>query len=121
MGRSRTPLRRLLATVTKRERSKSISSDGTEINKVLRAAPELPERLRVFFDEDIEEASKTIALTSPYLTQIVSSQLDADRFDYLLRDSHATGPTPAATICSGLSNTWRSTAIEGDSTCNRKR
>ncbi len=69
-----------------------ISSDGTEINKVLRAAaPELPERLRVFFDEDIEEASKTIALTSPYLTQIVSSQLDADRFDYLLRDSHATG------------------------------
>ena len=27
----------------------------------------------------------------PYLTQVVSSQLDADRFDYLLRDSFATG------------------------------
>jgi HD superfamily phosphohydrolase len=67
-----------------------ISSEHTEINKTLRrAANDLPDRLRVFFDESLEDPSN--ALPSPYLTQIVSSQLDADRFDYLLRDSHATG------------------------------
>jgi HD superfamily phosphohydrolase len=27
----------------------------------------------------------------PFLSQVISSQLDADRFDYLLRDSHMTG------------------------------
>lgn len=69
-----------------------LTSDETAINRELRAASgDLPERLQVFFDEDIEDASVAEALTTPYLTQIVSSQLDADRFDYLLRDSHATG------------------------------
>ena len=54
-----------------------ISSERTEINRVLRnAAKDLPERLRVFFDEDLEDASISNALTSPFLTQIVSSQLD---------------------------------------------
>ena len=44
-----------------------------------------------FFSEDVEENSKDGGQIPAYLTQIVSSQLDADRFDYLLRDSFATG------------------------------
>lgn len=69
-----------------------ITSDSTEVNAVLkRVSLDLPERLKVFFDEDIEDSTVSSALTSPYLTQIVSSQLDADRFDYLLRDSYSTG------------------------------
>jgi uncharacterized protein len=51
--------------------------------------PNLPETLRKFFDED-PESSEEGALPKHFV-QIVSSQLDADRFDYLLRDAHATG------------------------------
>ena len=69
-----------------------ISSESTEVNQVLQSfAPELPERLQIFFDEDVEDSIAGQLLTPPFLTQIVSSQLDADRFDYLLRDSYSTG------------------------------
>ena len=51
---------------------------------------QLPEVLATFFDEDMEEDRRD-AVMPPHLTQVVSSQLDADRFDYLLRDSYATG------------------------------
>ena len=69
-----------------------ITTEGTEVNTVLKGvSKDLPDRLQVFFDEDIEDADVASALVSPYLTQIVSSQLDADRFDYLLRDSYSTG------------------------------
>ena len=50
----------------------------------------LPQTLAAFFDEDLEGKQRD-ALVAPHLTQVVASQLDADRFDYLLRDSYATG------------------------------
>lgn len=64
-----------------------IQSDQTEVHQRLRAHDRsMPERLAQFFEED--EQGGTVP---PYLAQIVSGQLDADRCDYLLRDSHATG------------------------------
>jgi len=67
-----------------------IVSDATEVNAVLRGHDSgLPETLRQFFDEDPEAPGES-ALPKHFV-QIVSSQLDADRFDYLLRDAHATG------------------------------
>lgn len=71
-----------------------ITDDSTEVNKLLAGFSEdldLPERLKIFFDEDFEEEERTEADIPAYLTQIVTSQLDADRFDYLLRDSYSTG------------------------------
>jgi HD superfamily phosphohydrolase len=64
---------------------------STEVNSVLRGYDrELPDRLKVFFGGDAEDGRVGAEIPS-YLTQIVTSQLDADRFDYLLRDSYATG------------------------------
>ena len=66
-----------------------IVDPGTEVNQRLREHDgKLPELLREFFEHDPESGAGTIPA---YLIQIISSQLDADRFDYLLRDSHATG------------------------------
>lgn len=68
-----------------------IASDQTEVHQRLRAFDrDMPRRLALFFDEDADEGSRGGELP-PYLAQVVSSQLDADRCDYLLRDSHATG------------------------------
>ena len=68
-----------------------IQDPDTEIHKCLSGFdPQLPQTLAAFFDEDLE-GSQRDALIPPHLTQVVSSQLDADRFDYLLRDSYATG------------------------------
>ncbi len=65
-----------------------IKNESTEVNKVLREVDEqLPGKISDFFETESEESDSP----SPYLTGIVSSQLDADRFDYLLRDSYATG------------------------------
>jgi len=70
-----------------------IRDDSTEVNRVLHESKidNLPDRLAVFFDEDPEENATTGEPLPKWLTQVVSSQLDADRFDYLRRDSHATG------------------------------
>lgn len=66
-----------------------ITNTETEVNQVLRSHDaSLPELLRKFFEVDPESAPGPIPA---YLVQVISSQLDADRFDYLLRDSHATG------------------------------
>jgi HD superfamily phosphohydrolase len=66
-----------------------IYNDETEVHRLLRGHdPGMPERLARFFDEEDEERGAGIP---PYLAQVVSGQLDADRCDYLLRDSHATG------------------------------
>ena len=68
-----------------------ISDSSTEVHRHLKEFdPHLPGQLAAFFDEDMEE-SRRDAVIPPHLTQVVSSQLDADRFDYLLRDSYATG------------------------------
>ena len=69
-----------------------ITNQSTEVSKRLRKYDKLlPSRLAVFFDEDIDAEKREKAEIPEFLTQIVSSQLDADRFDYLLRDSYATG------------------------------
>src|SRR5262249_37133305 len=68
-----------------------IRDPSTDVNKrLMQFSNDLPEILAAFFDEDLEEDRRD-AVMPPHLTQVVSSQLDADRFDYLLRDSHATG------------------------------
>jgi uncharacterized protein len=66
----------------------------TEIHQCLtssRSGTDLPRRISLFFDESIENDQLVAAEVPPLLTQIVSSQLDADRFDYLRRDSYASG------------------------------
>jgi hypothetical protein len=69
-----------------------IADSSTDVNKALcRYSTELPDRLKVFFDEDVDETDLGQADVPAFLTQVVSSQLDADRFDYLVRDSHMTG------------------------------
>jgi uncharacterized protein len=69
-----------------------IQSRDTEVGQRLREHDkQLPDRLAVFFDEDIDTEKRKTAEIPDFLTQLVSSQLDADRFDYLLRDSYATG------------------------------
>jgi len=69
-----------------------ILDQSTHVNEILRKFdPDLPKRLVVFFNEDMEESERHAAAIPPFLTQVVTSQLDADRFDYLLRDAYATG------------------------------
>ncbi len=66
-----------------------IRDTDTQVHHVLRDHDKkLPETLGDFFDEDPDAAGSGLP---KYLVQIISSQLDADRFDYLLRDSHASG------------------------------
>ncbi len=64
--------------------SKRILLDpSTEIHRVLvRYAEELPDRVVELLDGEAEPE---------WLNTLVSSQMDADRFDYLVRDSHMTG------------------------------
>jgi uncharacterized protein len=67
-----------------------IVDDSTQVNAVLKKHEKmLPEILRQFFEEDPDVDSK--GGLPEHFIQIVSSQLDADRFDYLLRDAHASG------------------------------
>jgi HD superfamily phosphohydrolase len=69
-----------------------IADPSTGVHQVLTDFDkELPARLAVFFDEDTDAEKRKKAEIPEFLTQVVSSQLDADRFDYLLRDSLATG------------------------------
>ena len=71
---------------------KIIKDDTTEVNRVLRKDDEeLPERIAEFFQQDPAGEDPDSAFVPSYCTHIVSSQFDADRCDYLLRDSHATG------------------------------
>ena len=60
-----------------------ITSPTTEVNQVLRrVSPDFP-----------EQVASVIAKTypNPQVVQMISSQIDADRMDYLLRDSYFTG------------------------------
>ncbi|MBA2504291.1 MAG: HD domain-containing protein [Pyrinomonadaceae bacterium] len=62
---------------------RTVLNEGTEINKALRAySSELPRRVADIIEGNFQPA---------YLAQLVSSQLDVDRMDYLLRDSLMTG------------------------------
>ena len=60
-----------------------VLSDQTEIGRLLRAhSSELPHKVAAIIEGKFEPAA---------LAQLVSSQLDVDRMDYLLRDSLMTG------------------------------
>ncbi len=62
---------------------RAVLSDETEIGRELRAhSEELPERIAEIIEGRFQPAA---------LAQLVSSQLDVDRMDYLLRDSLMTG------------------------------
>ncbi len=61
----------------------AVLSDDTEVGQVLRTfSAELPENIAAIIRGDFRPAA---------LAQLVSSQLDVDRMDYLLRDSLMTG------------------------------
>ncbi|WP_125579474.1 HD domain-containing protein [Lacticaseibacillus suibinensis] len=60
-----------------------LTDESTEVNKILRGvAPDFP-----------EQVASVIAHTypNPQVVQMISSQIDADRMDYLLRDAYFTG------------------------------
>src|ERR671912_217133 len=60
-----------------------VLSDQTEVGRLLRAhSSELPEKVAAIIEGKFQPAA---------LAQLVSSQLDVDRMDYLLRDSLMTG------------------------------
>ena len=62
---------------------RAVTSDETEIGQALRAhSPDLPRRVASIIEGTFKPAA---------LAQLVSSQLDVDRMDYLLRDSLMTG------------------------------
>ncbi len=87
-----------------------ILDDSTEVNQVLRKDDEeLPERITGFFRQD-----PASAFVPAYCAHIVSSQLDADRFDYLLRDSHATGADYGR-----FDHRWLIDHVHVDESCNR--
>ena len=60
-----------------------VVDEGTEVNRTLRRFdPQLPEKITALYDHNF---------TPAFVSQLVSSQLDCDRMDYLLRDSLMTG------------------------------
>ena len=65
-----------------------IISGKTELNHVLNSYPDYDGSLA----QDIERLLKK-TYPAHWISHIVSSQLDCDRFDYLLRDSYMTGTT----------------------------
>jgi HD superfamily phosphohydrolase len=68
-----------------------ITDPATQVHqRLVEMDRKLPDDLSHFFAEDGIEPRLPTSLP-PYLTHVISSQLDADRCDYLLRDSYATG------------------------------
>ncbi|MEJ6400162.1 HD domain-containing protein [Nicoliella lavandulae] len=60
-----------------------ITNPGTEVNAVLsRVSPNFPEQVASVIDK---------SYPNKQVVQMISSQCDADRMDYLLRDSYSTG------------------------------
>jgi hypothetical protein len=60
-----------------------IQSGETQIGEVIRRSPYTPQEIASLIGKDPSKPK--------YLHLIVSSQMDADRFDYLLRDTYYTG------------------------------
>ena len=60
-----------------------ITSETTEINQILKkVSPEFPEQVASVISKDYPNKQ---------VVQLISSQIDADRMDYLLRDAYYTG------------------------------
>lgn len=90
------PFSHTFEKITKEDHEKRtaevILDEDTEVGKTLRSFDsQLPGRISAFFDKDIDSDSNTASELPDWLSLVVSSQLDADRFDYLRRDSHAAG------------------------------
>jgi HD superfamily phosphohydrolase len=85
---------------------RAVLDEETEVGRVLRSfSAELPRRVAEIIEGKFQPA---------YLAQLVSSQLDVDRMDYLLRDSLMTGAKY------GLFDLeWIINAIEVDEEANR--
>lgn len=67
-----------------------IEDPDTQVHNCLKDfEPTLPERISAFFDENPDENGT--ASVPAYMVRVITSQFDADRADYLLRDSLATG------------------------------
>ena len=63
--------------------AKILLSPETEVNQVLsRVAPDFPQKVASVIQK---------TYPNPQVVQMISSQIDADRMDYLLRDSYYTG------------------------------
>lgn len=78
---------------------KVILDEDTTVHKLMNEySTELPATVAMFF---IETSGGDRNQIPTYLREIIESQLDADRFDYLLRDCHATG-----TIYGQFDYTW---------------
>ena len=68
-----------------------IRDPSTEVSQALSGYDaDMPKRLADFFHTENEGDALPLGIPA-YLTQVISSQLDADRSDYLLRDSYSTG------------------------------
>ena len=68
-------------------------SEETAIGKILASvSSDFPEKVASVIQSEAKSLQVSMG-KSGYLSNIVSSQLDADRFDYLLRDSRAAGVT----------------------------
>ena len=60
-----------------------ITSETTEINAILKkVSPDFPEKVASVISKEYP---------NPQVVQLISSQIDADRMDYLLRDAYYTG------------------------------
>lgn len=60
-----------------------ITSEETHINRILKkVAPDFPQKVASVIDH---------SYPNPQVVQMISSQIDADRMDYLLRDAYNTG------------------------------
>lgn len=68
-----------------------IRDDSTQVYQTLNEFGVDPERVAMFFDEGVDDDGLEKAGIPSFLSQVISSQMDADRFDYLIRDSISTG------------------------------
>lgn len=81
-----------------------LRDSSTEIGQRLRAAVKLGDVLSLIWGEAHEHHADAKKVEQPFLRDVVSSQLDADRMDYLLRDSMMTGSQYGRYDCSWILN-----------------
>ncbi len=78
-----------------------IAREGSELAQILASCELDPTRVAAPFADDAESRGRLPA----YLRQIVSSQLDVDRMDYLVRDAHFAGVSAGQIDVAYLINT----------------
>ncbi len=74
-----------------------IRFEESEVNEVLvKVDPDLPLQIANIIVKDLDASTPQVEMVPDFLSDVVSSQLDADRFDYLLRDAYCTGASYGA-------------------------